>query len=99
MNDLTYGDLDRIRITERTRVSASMEVLGPVMEEVIRMMQPKPDPAADRKHWRRIYAAHAMHGEIMNQGLGGRVPAHVVEMAYAMADAMLAYEDQELPRG
>lgn len=99
MDDLTYGDLERIRVAEKARVSASIEVLGPVMEEAIRMMQSKPDPVADRKHWRRIYAAHAMHGEIMSQGLEGRDVANIAAMAHEMADAMLACEDQEVPCG
>ena len=97
MDDLTYGDLERIRMAERARTIASMEVLGPVMEEAIRMMHPKPDPAGERRHWRRIYAANAMLGEIQHQGLEGRDAAHIAGMAYEMADAMLAHEDQEMP--
>ncbi len=94
MDDLTYGDLERIRVAEKARASASIEVLGPVMEEAIRMMQPKPDPVADRKHWRRIYAANAMP-----HWFGTGTPESRAAACYRDADAMLAHEDQEAPRG
>ena len=115
MDDLTYGDLNRIRMEEKARASASIEVLGPVMEEAIRMMQPKPDPEADRKHWRRVFAANAMQGMMMtpdDRRYGDRADKAMsveewqawcadglAEHAYRVADAMLRFEDQEVPRG